>query len=347
MSAINIDALLKEISADNPCGDDLEYDALFQEMERAAQGKPESQFAAAEPPDWGGVRAKAIEVLGRSKDLRAAVYLSQALLITNGWSGFSEGLALIQKLLERYWAAIHPRIDPEDNDPTLRINAVATLAQTPTPMQSETFITRLREVPLVSSRVIGRFSLRDMEIASGKLKVTPKADEVLADPAKINAAFRDSPPEEVQATAAALASAIDGAKAIDAAFAKPLGAGQIPNLTALVTELTNARRAVAEHLPQQPSTLAPEAAGADGAAPTAAARPVSGEFTSRDDVARMLDKMCEYFQRHEPSSPVPLLLQRAKRLVSKDFMDILKDLAPDAVAKVEAISGKPEAPAKK
>ena len=33
----------------------------------------------------------------------------------------------------------------------------------------------------------------------------------------------------------------------------------------------------------------------------------------------------------EPSSPVPLLLQRAKRLFAKDFLEILRDLTPGGV----------------
>ncbi len=41
MSAIDIEQLLQPISADAPCGDDLEYDPAFGELERAAQGKPE------------------------------------------------------------------------------------------------------------------------------------------------------------------------------------------------------------------------------------------------------------------------------------------------------------------
>jgi type VI secretion system protein ImpA len=53
----------------------------------------------------------------------------------------------------------------------------------------------------------------------------------------------------------------------------------------------------------------------------------------------MLDKICAYYSRYEPSSPVPLLLQRAKRLVSKDFMEILQDLTPDSVSQAQKICG--------
>jgi type VI secretion system protein ImpA len=86
---------------------------------------------------------------------------------------------------------------------------------------------------------------------------------------------------------------------------------------------------------------APDAAG-DGQAegpPQVQPRTGSGEVSSREDVIRLLDKACEYFKRNEPSSPVPLLLQRAKRLVSKDFLGIVQDLAPGGVAEVRSIGG--------
>jgi len=62
-------------------------------------------------------------------------------------------------------------------------------------------------------------------------------------------------------------------------------------------------------------------------------------INSRGDVIRAIDLICAYYAQHEPSSPVPILLERAKRLVAKDFMDILRDLAPDGVAQLEMIRG--------
>ena len=44
--------LLKPISEEAPCGEDLSEDASLQELETLARGKPETQFSAAEPPDW-------------------------------------------------------------------------------------------------------------------------------------------------------------------------------------------------------------------------------------------------------------------------------------------------------
>ncbi|WP_409952050.1 ImpA family type VI secretion system protein, partial [Burkholderia aenigmatica] len=63
------------------------------------------------------------------------------------------------------------------------------------------------------------------------------------------------------------------------------------------------------------------------------------EVTSRDDVRIGLDKMCRYFEQHEPSHPAPLLLRRAQRLLALDFYEIIRDLAPESLPKLDLLSG--------
>jgi type VI secretion system protein ImpA len=65
----------------------------------------------------------------------------------------------------------------------------------------------------------------------------------------------------------------------------------------------------------------------------------AGGINDRQDVLRALDLICDYYARSEPSSPVPLLLQRARKLASKDFMEIIMDLAPDSLAQIQLIAG--------
>jgi type VI secretion system protein ImpA len=78
-----------------------------------------------------------------------------------------------------------------------------------------------------------------------------------------------------------------------------------------------------------------EGSGADS-------KSISGEIKNRDDVIRMLDKLCRYYASVEPSSPIPILLQRSKRLVSASFLDIVRDIAPNGLAEVENLRGKEE-----
>ena len=70
--------LLKPISDEAPCGEDLSYDPGLQELETLARGKPETQFSAAEPPNWKELRARCLELFARSKDLRVAMTLTVA-----------------------------------------------------------------------------------------------------------------------------------------------------------------------------------------------------------------------------------------------------------------------------
>jgi type VI secretion system protein ImpA len=64
-----------------------------------------------------------------------------------------------------------------------------------------------------------------------------------------------------------------------------------------------------------------------------------GAIRSRDDAVRALEAVARFFRETEPSSPVPLFLDRAKRLVSKDFLEVLADVAPDALAHARAAGG--------
>ena len=332
MSVIEVEKLLQEISAEAPCGEDLEYDTAFGEMARAAQGRPEQQMgdtlSEAEEPAWREVRGKALDLLSRTKDLRVGVYLARALVHTDGLPGLGDSLALLKGFVERYWETVHPQLDPEDgNDPTMRVNTLTGLCD------PEAVLNTVREAPLVSSRALGRFSLRDVEIASGKL-AAPSGDGTPPDMAAIDAAFLDCDLEELQGTADAVGRSIQEVRAIESLVTEQVGVAQAPDLGALPDLLKSAQQLLSEQLARRGVGEEGEAAVAAGAP-----KPITGEINSREDVVRVLDKACDYFTRHEPTSPVPLLLRRAKRLISKDFMGIMRDLAPNGVSQAETITG--------
>ena len=54
---------------------------------------------------------------------------------------------------------------------------------------------------------------------------------------------------------------------------------------------------------------------------------------------RALDAVAEFFRKSEPSSPIPLFVERAKRLVSKNFLEVLADVAPDALPQARSAGG--------
>ena len=129
-----------------------------------ARGKQETQFSAAEPPDWKQLRSRCLELFGRSKDLRIAMTLAVASMELDGLPGFRESLSLVKGLLETYWPTFYPQLDPaDDNDPLQRMNIVASLA-TPIGTFGDPFriLERLRAMPLCNSVQMGRYSLADI-----------------------------------------------------------------------------------------------------------------------------------------------------------------------------------------
>jgi type VI secretion system protein ImpA len=333
MSVLDVERLLEAVSGDDPCGPALDSDAAFLAMERASQGKAEQQFGEtviqAEPPDWREVRKQSTALLSRTKDVRVAVFLSQAALQTDGFAGFADGLDVVYGLLERYWDGVHPRLDPEDNDPTWRVNALLSLS-------GDVVVQGIRRSPLVALPGLGRFSLRDIEVAQGKV-AAPSGEEPPKTTA-IDGAFSAAPRPEIEAAAAAVDRALATAGALDDLLGEKVGASQAPDLGMLARSLRDVQAVFAARLGRAGGEPGAAAEGAPGGA--GPARP--GEIASREDVIRLLDKACEYFERYEPSSPVPLLLRRAKRLVAKSFLEIVRDLVPDAMPQVDAIRGPQE-----
>ena len=163
--------------------------------------------------------------------------------------------------------------------------------------------------------------------------------------AKIDAAFRDSNPEELGEIFEVLSGCIALVLGIDESITRTVGATNAPDLTPLSGDLGAMQSRVAPYVKK----AAAPAAGMD-VAPTAAAHGAAGqvafsfegEIRSREEVLILLQKICLYYDRIEPSSPVPLILKRAARLVEMHFMQILQDLSPDAIALVRTITGEKE-----
>lgn len=344
MSVIDLVELLKPVSEDRPCGEDLEYAPEFLALLELARGKAAQEMGdsvrPAQDPPWPKVREAAEALMLTTKDLRVASVLHRALMKTDEAAGLASSLSLIAGLLDRYWEYLYPMLDAEeDNDPTFRINAlVAALA-------GEDALAMLRTLPLVESRQFGRYSLRSYRIACGVLKIEDAdggSEEHEQDLAKIESASADMGIEGLQSVSASLRTGADALDSIQKVLLER-GDGIPAELTALAAELKDMRAFLDSQLTRLGvghEDHVSEFDSADGQSITSGSGPgVSGEIRSRGDVTRTLDRICDYYRRVEPSSPVPMLLERAQRLVDKDFMTILRDLAPAGVTEAEIIGG--------
>lgn len=352
MSVLNVEDLLQDIEPLEPCGPDLEYDPDFGEMERAAAGTPEQQYGdtviPAEEPDWKEVKSKALEVAGRTHDLRVIPYLARAELRLDGFPGFHDAMRVLHGYIEEYWADVHPQLDPDDdNDPTLRVNSLRDLCD---PVAT---LKLIREAPLVSSRMLGTYSMFDLAVARGEATPTPEQEENPPQLSAVEGAFKEVEPDELIETKTAIDESITLVKGVEDAVTGHVAAGEGPDLSSLVDVLREASGTIAEQMAAR-GLDAPggDAGGLDegdagegamgmagGAGGGAARVPIQGELVTRDDVSRMLIKCAEWFDRYEPSSPVPILIRRANRLINKDFLEVLRDLAPDGVSQAEFFRG--------
>ena len=342
--SIDIEGLLKEISPETPCGEDLAYDTDYMELERLAQGTPEQQVGdeviAAEEPNWSDIRQRAEKLLSRSKDLRVALHLTLALLITQGLGGLRDGLALMRGLLETYWDGFYPPLDLEDEDPSLeRINILASLSPSEDSYEDPMrFKQRVLEAPLSlpQDKRLARITLRDIMIASGELPLPASGQEPSADAATIDASFEATGTEELQAAAEAARAAGEHVKAIDAFLIERVGASKAPDLSAIGKAVQKVCQALDEYLARRGYGSDGGGEGGDDEKEGGAA---SGEIRSTKDIVQSLERICVYYERHEPSSPIPLLLRRAQRLVGKNFAEVIADLSPDAIKQVQLVSG--------
>ena len=321
------DALLDPITADAPCGPDLEYDRDFLALDQASQGKPEQQFGdtivPAEEPDWADVRQRAVALFARTKDLRVAVLLTRALTRVEGMPGLASGLKVMGELLDRFWDQVHPRLDPDDGlDPTMRLNALAPLAD------ANSLLRDVRAITFNSVAKHARVSMRDALIALGKL---PAGSESVPSVGEINEILRA--PQNAQ-TIDAASEALEAIARIRKVLAERSGDVQGPDLG----ELAGLLKAVA----QAAGPAAADAVGAEAEGVVVEGGTVSGgssAIRSREDVVRQLDRICDFIERTEPANPAPLLIRRAQRLLTKNFVEIINDLVPDSLSQIQHIAG--------
>jgi len=313
------------IQEGRPCGENLEDTQLMVAIDADQLfGQP-----VALNPDlpWPEIKARAVEALRKSKDLRLLTHLGAALLRTDGLLPFLETLGVASRWLDAHWADVFP---PIDEDAIVRRNAISGFAD------PNAILDPLRRAPLVSSRQHGRFSFRDVEIAAGQAQ--PAEDETPPDQRLIDSAFGSVTLDSLVALQQGLTAALASLKSIDERMRSEGGTEAAPELDRLKTQLAKMDAAVRKQMAARPDAAGLIEAAGDDAAPAAGAMAV-GAIRTRQDAVRAMEAVAEFFRQNEPSSPIPLLLDRAARLVSKNFLEVLADMAPDAVAQARAAGG--------
>lgn len=123
--SLELEALLKEISDEAPCGIDCSFSNEFHAIKKAKtqddllldQG---DWIADPKQADWNFVNVKATELLTeKTKDIRLYSWLIEAWSNLYGFDGVAKGLELTQRSLNNFWVLLHPKIEENDLDQRL------------------------------------------------------------------------------------------------------------------------------------------------------------------------------------------------------------------------------------
>lgn len=334
--------IAQPVDTQSPCGPDCAYEADFLALSLAVSGKPEQQFGdtiiPAVEPDWRAVEQMATDLLGRTKDLRVVAWLTQAGTHLHGVPGYAAGVELMHLLCKQYWDEVHPRmvIDGED-DPYLRINALAEFSDGTGSYSGGSEIMRaLRGASMVNGAL--PITVRDVELGALNDSSARYSD------AQIGSILADAIVQGSE-TVMAFSQSADSIAALCALVEEKMTTSDQPDLSAL-KELTkvvagaiaraksNALGGVSESDSNQfPGAME---AGAPGGR---SGQAIAGEVRSREDARRTLQRVCDFLERHEPSNPAALFARRAEHLLDMKFLDIMRELSPDAMDHLQMLTG--------
>jgi len=340
--------IISDISGDAVCGINLDDDSGFQNFFFESQGIAErfdgNSTIPAEPPEWRTVKKQALEYMKKTRDLKLISILAQSALNTEGLVKFEQCLNGLAQLVKTKWQDVYPELDEDDGDPLERISALGHLSD-------KSFVIKtLRALPLVHSKILGNVSLQLIDNAVSPSD-TKKDDNTEIEISQIIAIFKEANVDETTALFQAVNQCVAHLSDINQTFIQQAGNEYNVDFDAPIAELNNLSSALKKYgnLHVEVITTAEESTDTQPSDSQQTEGVSSGgstnfnsanmKLSSRQDVERCFALILSYYQEFEPSSPVPILISRANKLVNLDFLDIVKDIFPDALTQVKTLGG--------
>ena len=346
-AALDVDALLAPISAEQPAGEWLRFDAVYDEIQKRRQEDDPSLPLGVwqrelKRADWRGVEQLCVDALTtRTKDLQIAGWLTEAWVHLHGFTGLAAGVRLVAGLCRNFWNDVYPAL--EDDNVDYRIAPVAWLTRLTTPLFSIPLTFPAGEEPMPYGWKDWSNALRLAKIAVKDPQAATKAANAGAiTQQKFLVAMSLTPGPWYVTLNEELTSGLAALDELDAVLVEKAGADQAPSLTPLRELLQSIQllvtRVIRERIDkgelaapapapvevEQPMTETEDAASA--AATPAPAPYAGGRIASRADAYRALGEASEYLLRTEPHSPVPYLVRRAVSWGNMSLAELLDEL---------------------
>ena len=329
--ALDLESMLAPVSDDDVVGADLAYDHERQQIEQAFESTAASDGSDDEGgPDWRAI-LKLIEAqFSKTKDIWLAVYTCRAGARSGSLETVVLGAEALAGLFERYWDTVHPQLE--------ELGLPGRKAPCDSLASRGEFLLPLERTVLVAYPRLGRFTGADIE----RFRVEKEA----ADGYGLFRAALDDLGESALLEAQGRLGAIEGSlRRADKIFTDAAAGEASPNFQPTYAALSMLKQALGAFMAAEAEAVEEAEASQDGVATAGSGgggKRLSGRVDSRDDVIKALDAISDYYRRVEPSHPIQQLTQRARYWVTMDFMDLMREIAPDAVYQASALLNKRE-----
>lgn len=368
---MDFESFLTPLDGGSPSGSDLRNDARFHALEnrlqpagRAARLKLVEDGGTGQVElDWAELAEEAAALSRTGRDLRLLVIVARLWVNDQRMAGLAPGLKLLAETVSGYWDSLHPALRPAGGKREAALRRINALYQLENPDGG--VLGDLEFVTLLAPRGIGPVTGGDLaagalsraafasEMPSG-LSEKEQAALIAGHEARLNrvtAACRATAaerPEDMEALKAALAEGRAQLAALEAALAPHVTENDVGvrfdalgRFLARIAQTLDAAGAPAA--PDAPASLAPTGAPAMTQAPNGAAAPgpaaIPGQINSRRDVERCLDLVIDFYERTEPSSPIPHLARRMRKMVPMNFMQLMEEIAPSGLKEFRSVAG--------
>ena len=297
--------------------------------------------------------ARAAEMLqATGKDLRVVQLLQLAWMSEFGLEGLLASLNLFGALLTEYGDALHPV--PDEDDPGDYSARAIILSEM---LSGSGAASILRQAGVFSMATANKFAVGDAEamdrafIGEGVMAKLSVAD-VKALAVSLVASETSVPADQLDQAVMALVG--DRVQLVESCaetadlLVKGFKAGSVQGGDKIVELLSRTKKVlgyVVGGLAPSPAAVAVAVADpgeARNSVVFSAAHQIQsgGALRSREDARRIILEICKFLEVTEPGHPAPFFLRRAERLLgAKDFFEIMRDMAPDALSEIERITG--------
>lgn len=330
------EGLLNPIPGENPSGQSLRYDPVYDKIREARRAEEELQLSeeAAKKDIWTRAIKKAdyVQVIKlstealskKTKDLQIAAWLTEALLAQERIAGLTQGLDLIRALIQNFWDTLYPEI--EDGDLEMRAGPIEWVGAL--------LDIQVRKVPLTKNK-LDWFKFQESRRIGYEADAQGNETKTAARQAAIeekkctgeefDEAVRNTGESYYRQLTADLTAAVNSVQALETLCDEKFGR-EAPNFANLKKALEDLQDAVREFwrpaeekepesevATAQSDAAVPEQEAPELVAPSRKRAAASEEPTDPDDAVRRMVGLARYLRHANAASPVPYMVLRGLR----------------------------------